>query len=254
MFLCNLIQTHLLLGVARNLSYCPPAIMDVYHVARVLRLFDQQLVARRDSQGTGILFLWDFCSKTMQAIMEQPKNKKIEFQFPSVSPGEQLLSKEHDDSGYQAQTYQSHTQSPQAFWSVSGHQERLWRTRKNLNVMFKFFYWLSRNSLHLFYHTNPGVIKFQFPRVSPGDQPLAKEPEDSGYEYKITGKTPNHISGEMLVLIQYPDLSANQENVGLTNFKASWLCDTTKRQYGYLQIFCNVGGILRFSFERRHRM
>ena len=26
------------------------------------------------------------------------------------------------------------------------------------------------------------VIKFQFPRVSPGDQPLAKEPEDSGYE------------------------------------------------------------------------
>ena len=34
----------------------------------------------------------------------------------------------------------------------------------------------------LFYRRNPAVIKFQFPRVSPGDQPLAKEPEDSGYE------------------------------------------------------------------------
>ena len=29
---------------------------------------------------------------------------------------------------------------------------------------------------------NPAVIKFQFPRVSPGNQLLAKEPEDSGYE------------------------------------------------------------------------
>ena len=26
---------------------------------------------------------------------------------------------------------------------------------------------------------------FDFPRVSPGDQPLAKEPEDSGYEIEI---------------------------------------------------------------------
>ena len=26
------------------------------------------------------------------------------------------------------------------------------------------------------------LIKFQYPRVSPGDQPLAKEPEDSGCE------------------------------------------------------------------------
>ena len=28
--------------------------------------------------------------------------------------------------------------------------------------------------------------KFQFPRVSPGDQPLAKEPEDSGYEIELS--------------------------------------------------------------------
>ena len=36
--------------------------------------------------------------------------------------------------------------------------------------------------LPLFYRRNPAVIKFQYPRVAPGDQPLAIEPEDSGYE------------------------------------------------------------------------
>ena len=35
---------------------------------------------------------------------------------------------------------------------------------------------------------NPAVIKFQFPRVSPGDQLLAKGPEDSGYEIELTDK------------------------------------------------------------------
>ena len=48
----------------------------------------------------------------------------------------------------------------------------------------KFFDWLPRDNLHCFYRRNPVVIKFHFPRVSPGDQPLAlaKEPEASGYE------------------------------------------------------------------------
>ena len=32
------------------------------------------------------------------------------------------------------------------------------------------------------FRKNPAVIKFKYPRVSPGDQPLANEPEDSGYE------------------------------------------------------------------------
>ena len=30
---------------------------------------------------------------------------------------------------------QSHTQSPQAFWSATGRQERLWRIRKKLNFL-----------------------------------------------------------------------------------------------------------------------
>ena len=51
-----------------------------------------------------------------------------------------------------------------------GRQERLWRIQKK-------FKWLA-----LFYHRNPAVIKFQYPRVFPGDQPLVKEPEDSEYE------------------------------------------------------------------------
>ena len=35
----------------------------------------------------------------------------------------------------------------------------------------------------MFYHRNPAVIKFQFP--SSGDQPLTKEPEDSGYKIGV---------------------------------------------------------------------
>ena len=40
---------------------------------------------------------------------------------------------------------QSRTQSPQAFWSAGGRQERLENSKK-----FNFFDWLSRNSLHCF--------------------------------------------------------------------------------------------------------
>ena len=44
----------------------------------------------------------------------------------------------------------------------------------------------------MFYCRNPVVLKFQFPRVSSGDQPLAKEPEDSGYV--IVGHTAYHAN------------------------------------------------------------
>ena len=37
------------------------------------------------------------------------------------------------------------------------------------------------------------VIKFQYPRVSPGDQPLTKEPEESGYEIEVT---PEKLKGK----------------------------------------------------------
>ena len=47
---------------------------------------------------------------------------------------------------------------------------------------FNVFDWLPRNDLHYF-TANLAAIKFQHPRVSPGDKPLAKEPEDSGYEW-----------------------------------------------------------------------
>ena len=94
-------------------------------VPRVLRLFGQQIGTRKDSGelefysltaqsctqspqalwpavgrqerlwGTGILLPQNFCSKTMEAVME---------------------------------LIQSRTQSPQALWPAVGHQERLWGT------------------------------------------------------------------------------------------------------------------------------
>ena len=54
------------------------------------------------------------------------------------------------------------------------------------------------------------VIKFQFPRVSVCDQPLAKEPEDSGYEIAKawSHNTRDHLEQEVAgsltcVLIQH---------------------------------------------------
>ena len=61
---------------------------------------------------------------------------------------------------------------------------RDWRIRNKFN----FFDWLPRNSFHCFTAQilRPAVIKFQLPRVSPGDQPLAKEHEDSWYEIGVS--------------------------------------------------------------------
>ena len=63
----------------------------------------------------------------------------------------------------------------------SGSLASGWLPREN-SKKFKFFLLASAKRLALFYHRNHAVKKFQFPSVSPGDQLLAKEPEDSGYE------------------------------------------------------------------------
>ena len=76
---------------------------------------------------------------------------------------------------------QSRTQSPQALWPAVGRQERLWRIRKKLNFLIGCSVY-APSRLPLFYRRNPAVIKFQYPRVSPGAHPLTKRPEDSGYE------------------------------------------------------------------------
>ena len=52
----------------------------------------------------------------------------------SLSSNKDIKGTEHTDS-------QSRTQSPLAFWSAGGRQERLWRIRK----IYVFFYWLRRN-------------------------------------------------------------------------------------------------------------
>ena len=80
---------------------------------------------------------------------------------------------------------QSRNQSPQAFWSAFRRQERLW--------ILEFYY--RRKGLQDFCGKTMEAVTeliqssqsknlniFEFSRVSPGDQPLAKEPEDSGYE------------------------------------------------------------------------
>ena len=54
---------------------------------------------------------------------------------------------------------------------------------------------MPRNSLHCF-TAEICSNEFQFPRVSPGDQPLAKEPEDSGYEIGM-----QHADDEPVILI-----------------------------------------------------
>ena len=48
--------------------------------------------------------------------------------------------------GTKTEQDQSRTQSPQAFWPAVGLQERLLRT----GILFNFFDWLPRNSLHCF--------------------------------------------------------------------------------------------------------
>ena len=56
---------------------------------------------------------------------------------------------------------QSRPQSTQALWPAVGRQERLWGTGRTMQPV-----------------TGQPIKK----KVSPGDQPLAKDPEDSGYE------------------------------------------------------------------------
>ena len=56
----------------------------------------------------------------------------------------------------------SRTQSPQAFWSAGRRQERLWRIRKNLNILIGCCV-SAPQRLPLFYRRYPAVIKFQHP-------------------------------------------------------------------------------------------
>ena len=56
----------------------------------------------------------------------------------------------------------------------------------------KVFDWLPRRRLALFYRRNPAVIKFQFPRVSPGAHPLTKKPDYSRNEIAFHLKVKLH--------------------------------------------------------------
>ena len=72
---------------------------------------------------------------------------------------------------------QSRTQSHLAFWSAGGCQERLWGTGILLPQDF-----CGNDNASRYAITEKPIKKiffFEFSRVSPGDQPLAKEPEDS---------------------------------------------------------------------------
>ena len=67
--------------------------------------------------------------------------------------------------------------------------QRLVARRDSLELELYVNFWLAAPlQLASFYRRNHSVMKFQFPRVSPGNQPLAKEPEDSGYEIAFTLK------------------------------------------------------------------
>ena len=70
---------------------------------RIQSPFGHRLVARRDS---GDLLPQDFCDKTMQAVTRQPNI--FFFDLPRVSPGDQPLAKELEDSGYEIDPTISH--------------------------------------------------------------------------------------------------------------------------------------------------
>ena len=70
---------------------------------------------------------------------------------------------------------------PRLFGQWVGARRDSGEFEKNLNFLIGCS-GLAPQQLPLFYLRNPAVIKFQYPRVSPGKQLLAKEPEDSGYE------------------------------------------------------------------------
>ena len=76
------------------------------------------------------------------------------------------------------QRNQSRTQSPLAFWSADGRQQRLWGTGILLPQDFcgKTMEVVAGQPIKKFF------FFFEFPRVSTGAHPLTKKPEDSGYE------------------------------------------------------------------------
>ena len=76
--------------------------------------------------------------------------------------------------------FQSRTQSPQALWPAVGRQERLWGTGISLPQDFCGKNNASRNGAD-----NQKFSFFSNSPVSPSDQPLAKEPEDSGFEITV---------------------------------------------------------------------
>ena len=69
---------------------------------------------------------------------------------------------------------------------------------------FKFFHWLlcfSSVMASIVLLQKSCANKFQYPRVSPGDKPLAKEPaEDSGYEIWSEGKREREPGGSLSIL------------------------------------------------------
>ena len=89
---------------------------------------------------------------------------------------------------------QTQSQFPQDFVSVVGRLERLWGT----GIKYLFLLAASCNDL-LFCARNPGALPFHCPRVSPGDQPLTKKPEDSRIEIGSCSTNPEH--NERLVIV-----------------------------------------------------
>ena len=85
---------------------------------------------------------------------------------------------------------QSRTQSPQALWPAVGRQERLWGTGILLPQDFcsETMQTATRQPIKKFKF-------FEFSRVSPGDQPPAKEPEDSGYKIERAGEGISYSEG-----------------------------------------------------------
>ena len=73
---------------------------------------------------------------------------------------------------------QSRTQSPQAFWSARG----CGRASGELEFCYRGISAVKQCKSFTGQPIENFIFFFVFSRVSPGDQPLAKEPDDSGYE------------------------------------------------------------------------
>ena len=104
---------------------------------------------------------------------------------------------------------QSRTQSPQPLWPAVGRQERCWGSRILLPQDFSG---KTMQAVNYGAANQKNNSFFELCRVSTGDHPLAKKPEDSGYEIAaLSGRAVLVISLSPVSSLSPPDSTCSSE-------------------------------------------